>query len=155
MTHSLSPAQQRAHDRILAFWPSNNLFLLRGDGGSGRSTVLRALHWRLGGAFLDARDLVDSPAGRHPLALEEAFTQRIREALARHPHVFLDDFPLFQNVTGGCRSYPRSGWLDVHLEALVEQIAGSPARPLVAPPGWSPRALGRWAVSAVPPRSHP
>ena len=151
MTNSLSPAQQRAHDRILACWPSHNLFLLRGDGGSGKSTVLRVLHRRLGGAFLDARDLVDAPAARHPLALEDAFTQRIREALARHAHVFLDDFALLRDVTGGCRSYPRSGWLDAHLEALVEQLVGSLSKLVIALPPWGSGELGTWAAaSSIP-----
>src|SRR5439155_9553636 len=107
------------------------------------------LHDRLGGAFLDARDLVDAPAGRHPLALEDAFTQRVREALARQPHVFLDDFALLQDVTtGGCRSYPRSGWLDAHLEALVEQLVGSPSKLVIALPNWGSGGLGTWAVSS-------
>ena len=113
--------------------------------------MLRALHRRLGGALLDARDLADAPAGRHPLALEDAFSQRVREALARHPHVFLDDLPLLQNVTGGCRSYPRGGWLDAHLEALVEQVVGSPSKIVLTQPPWRSGVLGAWAASSAIP----
>jgi shikimate kinase len=155
MIPSLSPAQQRAHDGALACWPSHNLFLLTGHGGSGKSTVLRALHDRLGGALLDARDLADAPAGRHPLALEDAFTQRVREALARHPHVFLDDFPLLHGVTGGCSSYPRGGWLDVHLEALVEQVGGSPSKIVIAHHPWPSGVLDTWAAASPIPAFGP
>jgi AAA+ superfamily predicted ATPase len=126
----LCPAQQQAFDQILAAWPHDNLFLLEGRDGTGKSTVLHNLHRQLGGALIGARELVEASRGHHPLALEDALTQALRDAFAAHDVVFLDDHDLLAAPMNGCRSYPRSGWLDAHWEALRAVVTG-PRRKLV------------------------
>jgi predicted AAA+ superfamily ATPase len=121
----LSPAQQRTFDWFLAQWSHDNLFLLTGAAGSGKSTLVRHLHHHFGGLLLSIRDLVDASLGREPLALEDVFTTRLREAFAQHDVVFLDELQLFTEPLTGCGSYPRSGWLDAHFESIRALLAGS------------------------------
>jgi predicted AAA+ superfamily ATPase len=119
MPTPLSPSQQQAFDNFLAHWPLGPFVLLTGDSGHGRSTVLRNLHERFGGAWLGAGDLVAAARPAHPLALEEAFEGLLAEALERHEAVFLDDLHLLADPTGGCGAYPRSGWLAAALESVA------------------------------------
>jgi AAA+ superfamily predicted ATPase len=120
MTMTLCPAQKRALDGLLSDQPLGNLFTLRARGGMGKTTVLRAAHQALGGAFLTTREFVDALRPRHPLALEETFAEWLGDQLHRHERVFLDDLDLISNVTsGGCHAYPRSGFLAAALAPLV------------------------------------
>src|SRR5262245_62059707 len=133
MPTPLSPSQQQAFDEFLAHWPLGPFLLLTGDSGHGRSTVLRNLHERLGGAWLGAGDLVAAARPAHPLALEEAFEGLMADALERHESVFLDDLHLLADPTNGCGAYPRSGWLSAVLESVAAKA----------------EALGRKLVVAV------
>ena len=69
MTIQLCPAQQRAYDGLLHALPVGNVFVLSGDTGSGKTTVLREVHGATGGAFLTLSDFVNAMRSRHPLAL--------------------------------------------------------------------------------------
>jgi transitional endoplasmic reticulum ATPase len=117
MEPALCPAQQAAFDRLTVLWPDYSVLIL--SGHSGRTTVLRALHKRMGGELLTARHLVPACADRHPLDIEEGFSRLLRDALERSPAVFLDDFELFTEVANGYCDYPRRGWINVHLEAIA------------------------------------
>jgi predicted AAA+ superfamily ATPase len=141
MTTPLSPAQQRAYDGFLADWPLGQVLTLQGRTGAGKSTVLRRLHGHLGGAYLTMRDLFDALPTRHPLALEETLDRLLTDALARHPHLFLDDLHLLQSVTGGCGSYPRSGLLGAALETVAAQSVAAGKKLVIAHYGWLADAL--------------
>jgi SpoVK/Ycf46/Vps4 family AAA+-type ATPase len=65
------------------------------------------------------RDFVDRMQARHPLALEETFTQMVLDALQSHDVVIVDDFHLLSSVVSGCHTYPRAGFLDAPMMALV------------------------------------
>jgi len=117
MQQTLCPTQQTALDQLTQLWPSHRLLIL--SGHSGRTTVLRALHQRMGGEMLTARDLAQACAERHPFDMEEGFSRLLRDALRRSPVVFLDDFEILHGVIGGCSGYPRGGWINAHLEALA------------------------------------
>jgi shikimate kinase len=119
MTTQLCPAQQRAFDRLVSALPDASVFVLSGSTGAGKTTVLRALHQRIGGAFLSMKDLVNAMRSRHPLALEETLEQLVLDALHAHDHVIVDDLHLIANVVGGCGAYPRSGFLDAPLTTLT------------------------------------
>src|SRR5436190_12184915 len=121
MPTPLSPTQQQTFDSFLASWPLGNIFSIAADTGMGKTTLLRAAHERLSGAFLGMRELTESMASRHPLALEEAFDQLVRTALTHHSHVFIDDLHLLGGITSGCGAYPRSGYFNAVLESLAGQ----------------------------------
>ena len=94
----LCPAQQEAYATLMRGLPRGSVFVVRGDTGRGKTTVLRAAHAATGGAFLTTRDLMEAMAGADPLALEEVFTQRVVQALRAHQHVYLDDLHLVTAV---------------------------------------------------------
>src|SRR4029453_11111148 len=80
----LCPAQQTAFDALSGALGDGNVFVLSGDSGKGKTTVLRALHRQTGGAYLTARDFLDAMRLRHPLAIEEAFEELVLAALQSH-----------------------------------------------------------------------
>ena len=94
MATSLCPAQQHAFDGLSAALPDGHVFVLSGDVGMGKTTLLRALHRQVGGAFLTIKDLVDALRPRHPLAVEETFAELVMTALLAHAQVIVDDLHL-------------------------------------------------------------
>jgi len=132
MTIQPCPAQQRALDSLRAALSRGNIFTLHGGAGSGKTTVLRELHRVTGGVFLTMKGFVDAMRSRHPLAMEETFEQWVTEALTAHNCVLLDDLNLISDVAGGCGGYPRSGFLEAPLTALVAYAVGAGKKLLVA-----------------------
>ncbi len=120
-------------------WPRHPLLIL--SGHSGRTTVLRALHQHKGGEMLTARNLTQACADRHPLDMEEGFSRLLRDALDRSSVVFLDDLELFTRVTDGCGQYPRSGWINAHLEALALTLQETGRRLILTYDSWGPNRL--------------
>jgi transitional endoplasmic reticulum ATPase len=108
----LCPAQKRAFEAIFAGLDVGTIFRLWGGIGRGKTTVLRELHKRVGGAFLNMRDFVESSATNHPLALEETLYRMVFEALQAHPIVIMDDVHLLDLFSSGCHFYPRSGYFN-------------------------------------------
>src|SRR5580704_10761996 len=101
MKIALCPAQQSALDGLVAGLAHNPIVVLSGNTGMGKTTVLRALHGQIGGAFLTMREFLDAHKPRHPLALEETFTDLVTDALAAHDHVIVDDLHLLVEVMSG------------------------------------------------------
>jgi SpoVK/Ycf46/Vps4 family AAA+-type ATPase len=120
----LSPAQQSASAALAEAWPVGNVFVLSGDAGKGKTTVLRELQRTRGGICLDLKDYLDALRQRHPLALEETFEAWVFEALWANDCVVVDDLHLLWDVTaGGCGSYPRTGFMNVPLGNLAGYAA--------------------------------
>jgi AAA+ superfamily predicted ATPase len=141
MPTALSPMQQRACNRLLAAWPLGPILSLSGDHGTGKTTLLRAVHEHHGGTFLSMRDLVDAMGSRHPLALEETFDQLVRTALAHHTHVFVDGLHILGSITSGCGAYPRAGYLSAAAEGLAAQVVTAGRKLIVTGNGWLPEPL--------------
>ncbi len=118
MTH-LSPAQQKAFDVLQYARPIGNVFVLHGDAGMGKTTVLREVERSHGGAFLTMNTFLDAMQSRHPFALEETFEQWVRQALEQHDCVLVDDLHLLQGVVEGCSFYPRSSFINMPLTTLA------------------------------------
>jgi transitional endoplasmic reticulum ATPase len=120
MSFELCPAQSQALQRLLQSLPVNKVAGLSAQTGAGRTTVLRAAHAQVGGAFLTMHAFIDMMIGRHPLALEETFQRWVLEALETHDAVFVDDLHVIVNVMlSGCGGYPRRGLIDGPLLALA------------------------------------
>src|SRR5262249_20842139 len=70
--------------------------------------------------------------------LEETLDQCIREALAAHDCVIVDDLNLISDVAvGGCGSYPRSGFLNAALASLVEYVVAAQKKLIVGTVGYA------------------
>ncbi|MFL5341482.1 MAG: AAA family ATPase [Gemmataceae bacterium] len=119
MTTPLAPAQQRAYSGLIDALPRANVFVLSGSSGGGRTTVLHALHRAVGGRLLTLKDFVNAMRSRDPLAMEETLYQLVQDALLEHDCVLVDDLDVLYQVTAGCGSYPRSGFLEAPLNALA------------------------------------
>jgi predicted AAA+ superfamily ATPase len=115
----LCPAQQHAHDALLAALPLFHVLGVAAPPGAGTTTVLREVHRAIGGKFLTAREFLDALRGRHPLSLEEALEALGMSALQAHDCLILDNLTTLQNVMGGCHAYPRAGLLEVALDSLA------------------------------------
>ncbi len=85
--------------------------------------MLGELHRQLGGSLLSMKDLVAAAQHGHPLALEDSIDRTIRDAFAKSPRVFLDDWQLLSGVVSVCTGYPRAGYLDAVTAALAELVS--------------------------------
>jgi ATP-dependent 26S proteasome regulatory subunit len=102
--------------------PLGNVFVLAGNDGVGRTTVLRQLHRDVGGVFLNMKDFTAALRHRDPAALEETFEQIVLQAFDGHDLVLVDDLRLLSNVTSH-HFYPRYGLLDAPLTTLTSFAA--------------------------------
>jgi AAA+ superfamily predicted ATPase len=138
---TLTPAQEGAYRSARAALAAGPLVFLWGRDGSGRTTVLRALHRDVGGVLLGLREIVDAAAKRHPLAVEDAVHAVVSAALERHPAVFLDDWHVLGEMFGGCHAYPRSSYVNCHATAWADLATATGRRLVVASDGTLPPGL--------------
>jgi ATP-dependent 26S proteasome regulatory subunit len=122
MSVQLSPSQQQGYDELRRLFPLGNVFVLAGNDGVGRTTVLRRLHHEVGGAFVNMKDFMSALRQHSPAALEETFEQIVLQALESHDIVIVDDLRLLTNVTAH-HFYPRYSLLDAPLTTLTSFAA--------------------------------
>ena len=143
MAQQLSPSQQRALDKLLGAARPGKLVVVAAAPGVGKTTVLGEAHARLGGVLLGATDMQRAATeAPHPLALEDAFYALIGDALVRNPVVLLDDMHLLSAVVEGCHLYPRGGFINVALTALVTRVSATGRTLVVANSHGSPVLWG-------------
>jgi transitional endoplasmic reticulum ATPase len=120
-TTTLCRTQQKVLDRLLQVLPLFPVAGVSGGGGAGtgKTTILREAHKRLGGEWLSVREFLHAMRTRHPLSIEEAFEQLVEAALKNAEYVFLDDLTLLISVTQGCGSYPRMGMFTAAIECIT------------------------------------
>src|ERR1043166_1852781 len=106
------PAQKIAFEGLSYGLEVGNIIRLWGGIGRGKTTVLRELHQKVGGAFLSMKDFVEASKGQHPLALEETLYNVILAALKANKLVIVDDIHLLDISASGCHFYPRSGYFN-------------------------------------------
>src|SRR6266436_2142919 len=147
MEITLTPAQRRAADNLLAGFSSGQVFVLWGAPGLGKTTILRNVQAAIGGVFIDTREFLAQLAMRHPLSIEEAFLEAMRRALSSADTVIVDDLHLVTNVADGCGAYPRPNLLDAPVEALLAEAAAANKKLIFATSASAPEAIGRRAYS--------
>jgi ATP-dependent 26S proteasome regulatory subunit len=116
--------------------------VLQDYGSDGKTTVLRYVHDRLGGALIGVREFLAKLAVYGPAAIEEAVLDLIDEHLAAHDLLIVDDLYLLKNVMES-EGYPRKGLFDAVLTAALETAAAQRKKMLVAC-GAMPDVLSRW-----------
>ncbi len=120
MNLPLCPAQQQGFEQLLRQLPLGSVFALTGAVGSGRTTLLRLVHAKVGGAFLNMKDFMGILRQRNPIALEETLEELVLDALNQHSHVIVDDLRLLSDVIGPCNHfYQRRNLLDAPLTTLT------------------------------------
>jgi ABC-type transport system involved in cytochrome c biogenesis ATPase subunit len=143
-TCALSPAQQAAADGVLKGIAIGDVVVLQGDAGSGKTTVLRTVHGRLGGAFLGMQQFMETLV-RQP-GIEEALLRLLEETLQKHDLVIIDDLHLILNVVEGC-GYQREHLLDAALAALLGEARSNHKKLLFAVEDRAPWPVRRRAYS--------
>src|SRR5437879_5403900 len=112
----LTPAQRKTAEGLRQACASGTTHVLQGRAGSGKTTVLRWLHARCGGALLDA--LVPAQLS----APEESFLRMVDEAIERHDLLLVDNLHLLAASLQD-DSFPRSHLLDAALTAILAEAA--------------------------------
>ena len=121
MNIQLCPSQQRAFDGLVTALERGPAACLRGPESRGKSTVMRALFSRTGGAYLTAREYIEAGLARDPLGLEETFFGFVLNKMERGADcVYLDDLGSLMAMLGQNAQSPRAGYFDLALKALCE-----------------------------------
>jgi ATP-dependent 26S proteasome regulatory subunit len=136
----LCPAQQQAFQQLMRLLPLGSVFALTGAVGSGRTTLLRLVHGKVGGAFLNMKDFMNALRQHNPIAIEECFEELLLDALNQHSHVIVDDLHLLSNVIGASNPlYQRRDLLAGPLTTLTNLAIEMDRKLIVAvvdsPPG--------------------
>ncbi len=130
--HALTPTQQKAFDELDRLSTPGEMCVLIGSPGSGKTTLLERLREQRNGAVVGAAELQAAVAGRHPLAVEDAFYGMVSDALEKNPVVLVDDFQVLSQVVEGCHSYPRGGFITAATTALAARVAERKASLVIA-----------------------
>jgi transitional endoplasmic reticulum ATPase len=120
---TLTPAQQRAASKLLEGLAAGQVVVLRGAAGRGKTTILRSVQGAGVGAFVNTREFLAQLEARHPLAIEEAFLDAVRQALTAADVLLIDDLHLVTDVVSGCGSYPRSDLMNATAATLLTEAA--------------------------------
>lgn len=116
----LTPVQQGAYNGLLEGISVGGILVLRGEPGSGKTTILEMIHAAKGGALIGVREFLKALTARDPGALEEASLRMIEDALYAHDLIMIDDLHLVTNIVQA-RNYPRTYLLDAALTALLAE----------------------------------
>jgi transitional endoplasmic reticulum ATPase len=119
----LLPAQHQALEKLEGNLRAHHVTSLMGRPGAGKTTILRVLHERIGGAYLTSQHFVEASANRHPLALDETVYAVLRDALSVHDSVIVDDFHLVAIVSCCAQGNPRLNFLAAALVPIVQMAA--------------------------------
>jgi transitional endoplasmic reticulum ATPase len=143
----LSPVQQLAADTVLRGLPTGDVFVLEGEDGAGKSTILRHVRQQVGGAFVAMPEFLRLLRSGAAAALEEAFLELIETALSNHDLVILDDLHLITAVADSC-NYPRTNLMDAALEAILA-VARADGKTLIFAVGeYAPDPIARRCYSS-------
>jgi hypothetical protein len=143
----LSPVQQLAADTVLRGLPTGDVFVLEGEDGAGKSTILRHVRQQAGGTLLAMPEFLRLLRSGNAAALEEAFLELIETALSNHDLVILDDLHLITAVTDSC-NYPRTNLMDAAIEAILAAARADGKKLIFAVGEYAPDPIARRCYSS-------
>jgi transitional endoplasmic reticulum ATPase len=115
---ALLPAQRSALDALEKALNAERVAELAGRPGIGKTMLLEALHARIGGKLVTARDFIEASGKLDPLAFDEMIFMLISDALRQHSAVIVDDFQIPAMISCCSHAYPRQNFLATALIAL-------------------------------------
>lgn len=147
-TEALSPSQEKVVAWLARASRNRPLLALWCRDGLGRTTMMRALHARLGGTFLGAGEILERLSKGHPLAVEEAVRGTVGEALASADTVFVDDLHRVDKAAESCHMNPRGGIMDAVAAEWCERLAREGKRLVLGVDSPSSDVVRRWGYLA-------
>ncbi len=118
----LTPAQRKAAKCLLRGLHAEDVLVLEGRPGMGKTTVLQEVNRQAGGILLGVRQFLEVLNAHSPAAIEEAFLGMLDQAVATHDLILIDDFHLVTDIAGSC-DYQRSHLLDAALTAVLGEAS--------------------------------
>src|SRR5204863_2945677 len=97
LTLTLTPSQKRAAEKLLKSLAAGPVTVLWGAAGMGKTSILRQIQAARGAVLVETRAFLAQLTTRHPLAIEEALLDTIRDGLAHADTVLVDDLHLVTN----------------------------------------------------------
>lgn len=132
---SLSPAQQRAHDKVIALIGAAPVIMLAGSASYGRSLILRHIAAEQGGRYVCAADLLDDIADTAAADTDAALARRLDALLSDTRLLVIDDPDV---IAFGTR-VTRSGYLATIVYPHLHARAAAESRTiLLSGPIWGP-----------------
>src|SRR5581483_5521829 len=117
----LSSSQQEAFDSLAGLAKKLSISLLTGPAGSGKTLILRHLHQRLGGHFLEITELLETVGAQHPAGIDESVRRLVDNAFKYSDLIIFDGIDGFEKITSNKnRGYSRPGLFDAVEKAILE-----------------------------------
>jgi transitional endoplasmic reticulum ATPase len=158
LTFSLTSSQKRAAGKLLKSLAAGPVSVLWGAAGMGKTTILRQLQADRGALIIETSAFLAQLTARHPLAIEEAFLDTVRQGLAHADTVLVDDLHLLTNVVSGCGNYPRTNLLDSPAVALIAEAAAAGKKLVFATLGSVPDSISQrayfWSIEEFGPADY-
>jgi predicted AAA+ superfamily ATPase len=145
LTVTLTPSQKRAADKLLKSLATGPVTVLWGAVGMGKTSILQQVQASHRAILVETGAFLSQLTNRHPLAVEEAFLDTVRHALASADTVLVDDLHLVTNVVSGCGNYPRTNLLDSPASALLDEAALAGKKLVFATSGNVPEPISQRA----------
>ncbi|HRW49019.1 MAG: AAA family ATPase [Caldilinea sp.] len=147
----LSPSQREAVAMIERLLEEQNLIVIRGGRGTGKSTLARYLHEQHGGGVIGIREMLEASDTVHPMQVENAFLALMVRELARHDLLIIDDIHLLLLHFHG-QFYPRAGLVEGTFATFAAYVFEADKRVVFLADGHLPDALTSRAFSQqIPP----
>lgn len=122
----LSPSQQKAFDRVVDYSTKSPVVTLSVQGSLGRTTILRKLEAELAGKYIGLAEIFEHMKALHPLQLEEGLEKTLRETIANHDYVLVDDFFIINSqLSGQCGEPARPSVFNFALDSLFQMLIRS------------------------------
>jgi SpoVK/Ycf46/Vps4 family AAA+-type ATPase len=147
LTLTLTPSQKRAADKLLKSLATGPISVLWGSAGLGKTAILQKVQAAQDAVLVETREFLAQLTARHPLAIEEAFLDTVRQALNHADIVLVDDLHLITNVVGGCGNYPRTNFIDSPAVALLSEAVAAGKKLVFASAGAVPDPISQRAYS--------
>lgn len=140
MIDRLCPEERGGVALIKKLLLQNNILVLQGQAGMGKTTVLETVARDLDGLLISCKDYIEAAPGKDPFASEEVFGNLLLRALQKSDLVIVDDFNLVCSMTSS-HALPRLRLFEAYLTALCNYAVESNKRIVFGTDGCIPAPI--------------
>ena len=136
---ALTPAQEQAFEWLLGAIPREDVLVLRGRSGAGKTTVLERVRAEKGGTLVSLSD-----ASHGFRASEESLLHTIERAVQEFDLIIVDDLHVIAKTAGG-RNQSRMYLFDAALTAILAEASAARKKLVFGTEGEAPWPIQRRA----------